>query len=213
MSGAIFLSAGVPDPRRGPEYAATADTVAITSAVAALVFVALGRRRLVWGGQPAITPMIWVVAEGLDVDYSSWVHLYQTKFFEDSFPDDNRRFGNVTYTPAVDGDLEKSLFEMRRQMFMEQEFDAAVFIGGMGGIVREYELFTELQPRATIVPVVTTGGATLEVARRSKVSEDLPHERDYVALMHRHLNIPATEKRFRVPGEQPNNPDDRKWLR
>ena len=61
MADAIFLSAGVPDPKRGPEYAATADTVAICAAVSALVHVALGRRLLVWGGQPAITPMIWVI--------------------------------------------------------------------------------------------------------------------------------------------------------
>jgi hypothetical protein len=33
MTDAIFLSAGVPDPKRGPQYAKTADTVAITAAV------------------------------------------------------------------------------------------------------------------------------------------------------------------------------------
>src|SRR3546814_9504194 len=47
MTEAIFLSAGVPDPKRGPQYAATADTVAITAAVSALVHVTLGRRLLV----------------------------------------------------------------------------------------------------------------------------------------------------------------------
>ena len=58
MVDAIFLSASVPDPKRGPDYAATSDSVAITSAVSALVHVTLGRRVLVWGGHPAITPMI-----------------------------------------------------------------------------------------------------------------------------------------------------------
>ena len=47
MAEAVFLSAGVPDPKRGPKYAANADTVAITSAVSALVHVTLGRRLLV----------------------------------------------------------------------------------------------------------------------------------------------------------------------
>jgi hypothetical protein len=42
MTDAIFLSAGVPDPKRGPDYAKTADTVAITAAVSALVHVTLG---------------------------------------------------------------------------------------------------------------------------------------------------------------------------
>lgn len=117
MSDAIFLSAGVPDPKRGPEFAKTADTVAITAAVSALVHVTLGRRLLVWGGQPAITPMIWVVAEGLGLQYGSWVKLYQSRYFEDEFPEDNERFQNVTFTDDVDRDREKSLRAMRERMF------------------------------------------------------------------------------------------------
>jgi hypothetical protein len=85
MAESIFLSAGVPDPKRGPEYAASADTVAIASAVSALVYVTLGRRVLVWGGQPAITPMIWIVAQDIGVDYGRWVHLYQSRYFKDEF--------------------------------------------------------------------------------------------------------------------------------
>ncbi|NCC30847.1 MAG: hypothetical protein EOM24_02345, partial [Chloroflexia bacterium] len=128
MTEAIFLSAGVPDPRRGPQYAKTADTVAITSAVSALVHVTLGRRLLVWGGQPAITPMIWVVAEGLDVDYASWVRLYQSKHFADEYPEDNKRFQNVIYTDDVSHDRELSLRQMRERMFSDFNFTAAGFI-------------------------------------------------------------------------------------
>jgi SLOG-like protein len=35
---------------------------------------------------------------------------------------------------------------MRRQMLTETEPDAAVFVGGMGGINAEYELFSEVRP-------------------------------------------------------------------
>ncbi|MFH7375956.1 hypothetical protein RA263_28030, partial [Pseudomonas syringae pv. tagetis] len=70
INAAIFLSASVPDGRGENRYAQTADTVAIATAVGALVHVVLGRRRLVWGGHPAITPMVYAVAEGLGVDYS-----------------------------------------------------------------------------------------------------------------------------------------------
>ena len=42
MAEAIFLSASVPDPKRAPQYAATADTVAIASAVNSLAHVTLG---------------------------------------------------------------------------------------------------------------------------------------------------------------------------
>ncbi len=212
MVDAIFLSAGVPDPKRGPQYAATADSVAINAAVSALVHVALGRRFLVWGGQPAITPMIWVVAQDVGVDYSRWVRLYQSRHFQDEFPEDNERFKNVIYTDDVDGDREKSLLLMRERMFTEHSFKAAVFIGGMGGIIHEYELFRRLQPRAAVVPVVSTGGATLEVAsREGDVSAELADELDYVALFHRHLGISVREERFRSPEDQPSEMSARFW--
>lgn len=212
MSGAIFLSAGVPDPKRGPEYAATADTVAIGAAVSALVHVTLGRRLLVWGGQPAITPMIWVVAQDVGVDYGRWVRLYQSRHFKDEFPEDNERFQNVTFTDDVDSDRDKSLLAMRERMFSDHDFDAAVFIGGMGGIIQEYELFRRLQPNATVLPVVSTGGATLEVAARADVlPADLADDLDYVALFHRHLRVSVREERFKSPDDQPVDVDERFW--
>ena len=135
MTDAIFLSAGVPDPKRGPQYAKTADTVAITAAVSALVHVALGRRLLVWGGQPAITPTIWVIAEALGIEYGGWVKLYQSKHFKDEYPEDNQRFNNVTYTDDVGHDREHSLRLMRERMFSDFNFTAAVFIGGIDGVL------------------------------------------------------------------------------
>lgn len=212
MADAIFLSAGVPDPKRGPEYAATADTVAIGAAVSALIHVTLGRRPLVWGGHPAITPMIWVVAQDVGVDYGRWVRLYQSRHFEDEFPEDNERFQNVAYTDDVDRDREKSLLVMRERMFSEQAFKAAVFIGGMGGIIHEYELFRRLQPDAAVIPVVSTGGATLDVASRAgSFPADLFDELDYVALFHRHLSISVKEERFRSPDDQPVAVEERFW--
>ncbi len=117
MADTIFLSASVPDPRRSPRFAESADSVAITAAVTALMYVTLGRRMLVWGGHPAITPMIWVAAESMDVDYATWVKLYQSKFFEDDFPEENARFGNVVFVDAVDNARGASLRLMRERMF------------------------------------------------------------------------------------------------
>lgn len=212
MAEAIFLSAGVPDPKRGPEYAATADTVAITAAVSALVHVTLGRRLLVWGGQPAITPMIWVVAEDIGVDYGRWVRLYQSRHFQDEFPEDNERFQNVIYTDEIEKDRGKSLLAMRERMFADHEFGAAVFIGGMGGIIEEFELFRRLQPKASVVPVISTGGAALTLAKQlPPLDTDLMDDLDYVALFHRHLRISVREERFRVPEDQPAAIDQRYW--
>lgn len=212
MVDAIFLSAGVPDPKRAPEYAATADTVAITSAVSALVHVTLGRRILVWGGQPAITPMIWVVAEDMGVDYGRWVRLYQSRHFADEFPEDNERFQNVTYIDDIEKDREKSLLVMRERMFSDYRFEAAVFIGGMGGIVDEFGLFRRLQPDAAIIPIVSTGGAVLKVAERlSNLDRDLMDDLDYVALFHRHLGVSVREERFSRPEDQPASLEPRFW--
>jgi SLOG cluster3 family len=180
--------------------------------VSALVYVTLGRRLLVWGGHPAITPMIWVVASDVGVDYGRWVRLYQSRHFEEEYPEDNEQFNNVSYVDEVEADREKSLLAMRERMFSEHQFSAAVFMGGMGGIIDEFELFSRLQPNAAIIPVVSTGGATLDVAERcGPLPDDLSQDLDYVALMHRHLRIPVQENRFFRPEDQPRRLDQRLW--
>lgn len=202
-NAAIFLSASVPDPKRNPKYVETADTVAIASAVSALVHVVLGRRRLVWGGHPAITPMVYATAEDMGVDYSKWVVLYQSAFFEDRYPEDNKKFQNIVFV-AKEGDREASLASMRKQMLSKYEFGAGIFIGGMEGVVEEFLLFRELQQHAAAIPVTSTGGATIEIAshfphRDTELETDL----DYVSLFHRYLDIPVAEKRYTTPAEQP----------
>lgn len=212
MTNAIFLSAGIPDPVRGPEFAATADSVAITAAVSALVHVTLGRRVLVWGGHPAITPMIWVVADSLGIDYGAWVRLYQSNYFVDEFPEDNDRFQNVVYTDDIEHHLPKSLLHMRERIFGENQFDSAVFIGGMAGIVDEFHLLRQAQPAATVIPVATTGGAVLDIVKEMPShSEDLSQDFDFVSLFHRHLNISVKERRYARPADQPANVEDRMY--
>lgn len=212
MTGSIFLSASVPDPRRAPEYAESADSVAISAAVAALVHVTLGRRVLVWGGHPAITPMVWAVAEALGVDYGGWVKLYQSRYFEDEFPEDNAKFRNVTYTDRFHGNLERSLRVMRTRMFHETKFSAAVFIGGMRGIVDEFDLLREVQPDVAMLPVVSSGGAVLEVAQRlGEYPPDLKSDLDYVSMFHRLLRVSVGERRYRNPADQPESANERLW--
>lgn len=213
MGDSIFLSASVPDPKRYPEFAETSNPVAITSAVRALVHVTLGRRVLVWGGHPAITPMIKVVAEEMGLDYGEWVKLYQSRYFEDQFPQDNEQFRNVIYTDNIDNNLDKSLRHMRERMFSENNFKAAVFVGGMAGIIDEFELFERLQPGKDMIPVLSTGGATLKVAKKinEKLGDDLLNDLDYVRLFHRKLEISAREDRFSTPDAQPKDLEKRYW--
>lgn len=213
MEDSIFLSASVPDPKRYPEFAETSNSVAITSAVRALVHVTLGRRVLVWGGHPAITPMIKVVAEEMGLDYGEWVRLYQSRYFEDQFPQDNEQFRNVIYTEKIENNLDKSLRHMRERMFSENEFGAAVFVGGMAGIIDEFELFEKLQPGKAMIPVLSTGGATLKVAEKidAKLGDDLLNDLDYVRLFHRKLGVSAKENRFSSPDAQPKDIEKRYW--
>jgi hypothetical protein len=190
----IFLSAGVPDPA-AKHFMGEGDAAAISALVSALLFVALGRRLIVWGGHPAITPMIWAYAEALDIDYGKWVSLYQSEFFKDDFPEETAHFGNVIVTEAVPGDRERSLEVMRRRMLSESSFESAVFAGGMAGIFDEYRLVKELAADATILPIVSTGGAAAALGAEVKASSDLINELDYVALLFDRLSVDPNETR------------------
>ena len=125
-------------------------------------------------------------------------------------PEDNEQFENTVFTEKVEGDREASLLEMRRRMFSDRVFGGAVFIGGMGGIIDEFNLFKGYQPGASLVPVISTGGAALALVDHMRVvSEDLAEDLDYIALLHRHLNISTSEKRYASPVEQPAELEER----
>ncbi|MBU0556043.1 MAG: hypothetical protein KKD64_16830 [Alphaproteobacteria bacterium] len=202
-NGAIFLSAGVPDAS-AKHFMGVGDTAAISAAVSALLYVTLGRRRLVWGGHPSITPMVWSFAETMSVDYGTWVKLYQSEIFEDEFPEETARFQNVVITKRGD-DVASSLEHMRKRMLDETDFSAAVFVGGMKGIMDEYTLFKERAPEAAIIPVMSTGGAAEVLGTRLRIAPSLALQLDYVALLHETLQIDVNEKRYTTPEQQPKD--------
>lgn len=161
--GNIFLSASIPVPGRG-DFHEDADPFLIQFAVRELFVVALGRRRIVWGGHPAITPMVWAICEDLGVEYANAVTLYQSRLFKAVFPEENARFANVIEVEAVDEDRDLSLIALRKTM-LDREYEAAVFIGGMDGLLHEYELFKQMHPQVPILAVGSTGGAAKQIAR------------------------------------------------
>jgi hypothetical protein len=194
---AIFLSASVPVPGRGI-YHETADPFLIQFAVRELMTAALGRRLIVWGGHPAITPMVWAACEDLGVDYSRAVVLYQTSFFEDLYPDENKRFCNVEFVEKVPGDREASLLRMRESMLGRADLSDAVFIGGMEGVTAEYDLFTKYHPGANVLPVAAPGGAARELALRLGVGEKSMSRVDFSRMFHASLGIAPNESRSKV---------------
>lgn len=195
---AVFLSASIPVSGRG-NFFETADPFLIQSAVREFVTLTLGRRLIVWGGHPAITPMVWAVCEDLGVSFSDAVVLYQSRFFEDIFPEENRHFGNVEYIEAVPGDREASLLNMRKAMLGRADLGAAVFIGGMEGILVEHKMFVEAHPEAKVIAVPGPGGAARQLGETlgNKNEFDLQNI-DFAQLFHEALDVRLDEPRNQI---------------
>lgn len=188
---AIFLSASVPLVGRG-NYHETADPFLIQCAVRELVMAVVRDRQIVWGGHPAITPMIWAICRDLNIDYSNSVVLYQSRFFEDRFPEENDHFRNVVFVGAVPDDREASLLRMREVMLSRHDLKAAVFIGGMEGVEAEYALFRRFHPDAKVLPVAAPGGAARQLAERLGGLDDVGlRDVDFAGLFHTELSLPA----------------------
>ncbi len=155
----IFLSASIPLPEIHATFIETADIIAIRDAILAFTSVVLPHHRIIWGGHPSITPLIYYVMEKLDMDIQNHVNLYQSLWFKECFPEDNDKFENVIYTDKGH-DIHSSVEILRNQMIKENSFSAAVFIGGMEGIEMEFKIFKEYHPKALLLPIASTGAAT-----------------------------------------------------
>lgn len=191
MSGDILLSASIPDPLRDVQYHESADRVAIRDAVRALVTVAWATHRIVWGGHPAITPLIRAVGDALEGELRDRVRLYQSGYFAGQFPQENQTFEDVVIVPAAVGGLEESLLQMRTQMLTCCPFRAAVFIGGMEGVETEFDMVRRLQPNVPCFPVASTGAAARRIFDRhpSEFDPELLSEYAYASLFRRLLGI------------------------
>jgi hypothetical protein len=190
----VFLSASVPLPNRDRRFMESADVIAIRESVKALVTEIIPKGAIVFGGHPAITPLIALLLRGLGPDGARRVILYQSAFFTQQFGKENDEFLDVRIVPAVLNSRDESLRAMRARMIGDTPFDAGVFIGGMEGVLDEYSLFGQLHPRAARWPIASTGAAAKELfdeqgARRPELFAD---EITYSTLF-RHLvsELPA----------------------
>jgi hypothetical protein len=164
----VFVSASVPDLLRDPQFFTTSDNAAIRDAITALVQVVTPERQLVFGGHPAITPMVARVAASLGTLDN--VVIYQSALFQPFFPQENAAFRTLIMTPATQTgypgeDRKASLATMRQRMIHDQEFAAAFFVGGMEGVLEEFFEIRGLDHPPPCFPVATTGGAALILAR------------------------------------------------
>ncbi|WP_449017064.1 SLOG domain-containing protein [Prevotella sp.] len=185
----IFLSASIPLQERDPQYIETADIIAIRDAVIALTTVVLPRYRLIWGGHPSITPLIYHVMEKLKLNIQEHVILYQSRFFEKYFPKDNNKFKNIVLTDIIDDDRGCSLLHMRQRMLDDFEFAAGIFIGGMEGVEEEYDMFIKKHHNAIILPIASTGAAARKIydERFTDKNERLVKDYAYMSLFQKYL--------------------------
>jgi SLOG cluster3 family len=124
----VFLSASVPLPDRDPRFMATADVISIREAVKALIGEIIPSGEIVFGGHPAITPLVALLLRGLGESARKRVTLYQSAYFTERFPQENDEFLKVTIVPDVDNSRDQSLAAMRRRMLEDINFDVGVFI-------------------------------------------------------------------------------------
>lgn len=187
----IFLSASIPEPGRG-HYHETADPFLVQFAVRELVTVCLGRRRIVWGGHPSITPMVHAVCRDFGLDFDAPVILYQSTFFKDRFPEDNRYFQTIL-VEGIEGNLPESLGLLRSAM-LRRPLEAAVFIGGMEGILHEHDMYRHYhKDNAHVVALGAPGGAARELAH--KYGEKDLERIDFARLIQERLGISPNEPR------------------
>jgi hypothetical protein len=130
--------------------------MAIRESVVALARVALARGTLVFGGHPAISPLILMVATQLGA--VARVKIHQSSFFRKLVPVESLAFPHIEWTSAG-VDRERSLLSMRKRMLTGHNFSSAVFIGGMEGVEEEHRLFRSIHPQLPAYPVASTGAA------------------------------------------------------
>jgi hypothetical protein len=203
---AIFLSASIPEQDEPgiPE----ADPLLIHAAIRAFLALVLGRRHIVWGGHPSITPMVHAACTDLGLEYLDCVTLYQSLYFKDIFPVDNEHFDDVVLV-SEESDLQSSLQALREEMFEQNDFEAAVFIGGKRGVEDEYVLLNNIQPSTVLVPLHAPGGVAAELALRSGYQPDADeYATDFTSYLIEKLGVTPSELRNTIsnkkkPGARP----------
>lgn len=192
----VFLSASIPDPDR---WSGDYDAYEITDAVVAITKAVLAASgRVVCAAHPTIAPLLVTVANDFPRADRPHVVVYQSRLFEDRIPDEIDELakpgvGDVVWTDAApgespDGERHKSLEILRQRMLDESDPAAAIFVGGMEGILDEFEMFLERYPDRPTYAFGKPGGEAREVLERidSELKKDLAGSDVYPALM-RHV--------------------------
>lgn len=193
----IFLSASVPLPDRDPYFMDSVDVVAIREAIKALVREIIPIGHIVYGGHPAITPLMTLLLRGQGARAMKKVTLYQSAYFAEQFPKENDEFLDVRVVPAVAHSRKRSLDLMRRRMIQDTDFQVGIFIGGMEGVLKEFETFREAHPYAQVWPIASTGAAAAKIFENmEKPRPELFQDEFTYSTLFRHLLKDVTQRRL-----------------
>jgi SLOG cluster3 family len=251
MTPPIFLSASEPNPERDGKFWQGRNLLNIREAVRTFCAHILTHYPLVYGGHPAITPLVNQVAarvtdqSALEAEQQKspppsppTILMFQSSLYLDPSLTRYAPFiarEGVVVTPAheTDGGIAEppggrrnaSLLRMRYEMlgkpgnfpvhhslrnFAQEfgelrakvmgthEFSAAVFIGGMEGVEREFNIFRSFHPATPAYPIGSTGSACLELLSRGapqlepELFDLLRTEPAYSLLMQKILPIPES---------------------
>jgi len=197
----ILMSASIPTQERSAEFRKIPNAqIQIEQAVIALarnVFQAGGR--MVFGGHPSISPLVLMVATEYNLDkgiespdrnqsQAKPIVIYQSNAFKDVISDKTYELFNLGYAeiewteafedekcnPSIKGttQCEKSLTLMREKMMTENPA-ALVCIGGMEGVVEEFNLFRAKYPYKPVYLFEPTGGASRNLAEEYRNSNNV----------------------------------------
>jgi hypothetical protein len=112
--------------------------------------------------------------------------MYQSRYFERDFPQDNAAFEHVELVDAVQNDRPASLLRMRQEM-LAKPFIVGLFIGGMEGVEDGYAMFVNLQPKVPAFPIASTGAAAAKLFDSDAILQlkhpELRDELSYLSLM------------------------------
>lgn len=226
----IFLSASVPSSAAAERYRRVENAhLEIEEAVVSLARAVFTERgTLVFGGHPAISPLVAMVAgeyitpryvEGQGEEVETPIQIYQSRAFQGYLPDETLmmfRAGYATlhWTEAVDGERfdpvtsrerpfsPRSLQYMRERMVRETAPIAMVCIGGMEGVEREVEIFREIRRGAPIYVFGETGGAAALLAREHRNESFRVIDREALERLE-----PLRRSRERETAEAPSEPE------
>lgn len=171
----VSLSASFPSGERGERFRPF-DAAAIADAITAIVRAVLASGgRLIFGGHPTITPLVLMI--GTELRVRKAVDVFQSEWFKDQITTETlnlyeSEIGSIHWTRACNS-RDDSLLQMRRCMFNSVKLDGAVFVGGMEGIIEEYEYVGSVLPHVPRIPIAGPGGAA---ARLPTEGPDFPDD-------------------------------------